>query len=82
MLNFFRLVLNPKEKTVLEMTDGELIRSISNWMEVSEAVVFQIACEETGSRMTYDEFFRTGKLTPELRQELRRAYPQVLKNFK
>ena len=69
-------------KRIIEMSDEKLVCEIANYMDVSEEVVFQIACRKTGSNMTYDDFFRTEKLTPELRHELRQAYPKVLENFK
>ena len=81
MLDFFLRWLYEMKKTVLEMDDDELVSEIANLMDVSEETVIQIACREICSTMTYDDFFRTGKLTPELRQELRLAYPKVLESF-
>ncbi len=81
MFSFFQRDLYDREKSVMEMTDEELIQEISNWMDVSEETVFEIARLETGSQMTYNDFFRTTKLDPDMRHELRSAYPEVLKNF-
>lgn len=60
-----------------KFSDDVLLTEVSNYMDWSEEETIKTAAEQVNENYTYDDWFRTKKLTPNIRHELRKAY-QIL----